>query len=200
MAGRDGTAMHHPHLTLFSCIVGMNKPKHLWSQCAYNQKYSQYCSEFHDQLWEALSGTVRGVPSCTRGERILEMLWSLQMPWIIGFGGSQPYSRGEFQEKLWERFRGLPGIFPEFPPESPSRTGGVAYLTTQKLNKRQTTHPIRAQPVLESHVIVGWVWTFSVEIALQMSKSMCNDTVNTRGKREEKRESQNPPPPPKKKS
>ena len=33
-----------------------------------------------------------------------------QMPWIIGFWGSQPYSRGEFQETLWERFRG----FPEF--------------------------------------------------------------------------------------
>ena len=27
--------------------------------------------------------------------------------------------------KLWERFQGLSGIFPEFPPESPSRTGGM---------------------------------------------------------------------------
>ena len=34
------------------------------------------------------------------GERILEMLWKPQMPLIIGLGGSQPYSRGEFQEKL----------------------------------------------------------------------------------------------------
>ena len=78
------------------------------------QEYPQYCWEFHDRLWEALSGTTsekRSVPSRTGGERILEMLWSLQMPWIIGFGGSQPYSRGEFQETLWERFRGLSGIF-----------------------------------------------------------------------------------------
>ena len=35
-------------------------------------------------------------------------------------------SRGKTLEKLWERFRGLSGIFPEFPLESPSRTGGVA--------------------------------------------------------------------------
>ena len=35
-------------------------------------------------------------PAILGGERILEMLWSR----IIGFGGSQPYSRGEFQETL----------------------------------------------------------------------------------------------------
>ena len=45
-------------------------------------------------------------PAVLRGERILEMLWKPQMPWIIGFGASQPYSRGEFQETLWEPFRG----------------------------------------------------------------------------------------------
>ena len=50
------------------------------------------------------------------------------MPWIIGLGASQPYSREKFQEMLWERFRGLSGIFPEFLPESPSRTGGMAHL------------------------------------------------------------------------
>ena len=94
-----------------------------------NQKYPQYCWEFHDRLWEALSGTnseKRGAPSRTGGETILEMLWKPQMPWIIGFGASQPYSQREFQEKLWERFRCLSGIFPEFLPEIPSRTGGVA--------------------------------------------------------------------------
>ena len=52
----------------------------------------------------------RGRPHPYWGDRILEMLWSLHMPWIIGFGGPQSYSRGEFQEKLWERFRGLSGI------------------------------------------------------------------------------------------
>ena len=42
-----------------------------------------------------LSGTIsekRGVPAVLRGWE----LWKPQMPWIIGLGGSQPYSRGEF--------------------------------------------------------------------------------------------------------
>ena len=56
----------------------------------------------------------KSVPSRTGGESILEMFWSLQMPWIIGFGGSQLYSRGEFQETFWERFWGLSGIFRDF--------------------------------------------------------------------------------------
>ena len=72
-------------------------------------------------VWETL-GWVR---MASRGERILEALWKPQIPLIIGFGASQPYSRGKFQETLSERFRGLCGIFPEFLPESPSRTGGV---------------------------------------------------------------------------
>ena len=49
----------------------------------------------------------------------------LQMPWFIGLGGSQPYSRGEFQEPLWERFRGLSRISLEFPPESPTAILGI---------------------------------------------------------------------------
>ena len=36
------------------------------------------------------------------------------MPWIVGLGRSQPSSRGEFQEKLWERFRGLSEFFRNF--------------------------------------------------------------------------------------
>ena len=110
---------------LFNTIAAKIITKKLFT----NQKYPQYCWEFHDQLWEALSGTnseKRGVPSRTGGERILETLWKPQMPWIVGFGASQPYSRGKFQETLWERFRGLSGSFPEFLPESPSRTGGKA--------------------------------------------------------------------------
>ena len=46
-----------------------------------------------------LSGTTlekRGVPSCTEEERILGLLWTLHMPWIVGLGGSQPYSWWEF--------------------------------------------------------------------------------------------------------
>ena len=82
------------------------------------------CWEFHDQLWEVLSGTTsekRSVLSRNGGERILEMLWKPQMPWIMGLGVSQPYSQGEFQQNLWERFRGLSGL-------SSSRTGGMANL------------------------------------------------------------------------
>ena len=73
-----------------------------------------------------LSGTnseKRGVPSRTGGERILETLWKPQMPWIIGLGAFQPYSRGKFQETLWERFRGLSGIFPEFFRKVPAVLG-----------------------------------------------------------------------------
>ena len=42
------------------------------------------------------------------------------MPRVIGLGDAQPYSRGELQEKL---YKSASGVFPEFPPESPSRTG-----------------------------------------------------------------------------
>ena len=36
------------------------------------------------------------------------------MPWVKGLGGSQPYCGGEFQETLWERFRGLPEFVRSF--------------------------------------------------------------------------------------
>ena len=113
---------------IFDCSEASQLRQTTKAPCG-NQKYPQYCWEFHDQLWEALSGTSsekRGTPSRTGGETILEMLWKPQMPWIVGFGGSQPYSQRKFQEKLWEHFRCLSGIFPEFLPESPSRIGGVA--------------------------------------------------------------------------
>ena len=76
-------------------------------------------------------------PAVLGGEIILEMLWKSQMPSIIGFGGSQPHSRREFPETLRERFRGLSGILPEFLPESPSRTGGVAQEWSGKNNERE---------------------------------------------------------------
>ena len=92
--------------------------------------------------WPALGGPLRNHFWKKRrpqpywgGERILETLWKPQMPWIIGLGASQPYSRGKFQETLWERFRGLSGKFPEFLPESPSRTGGMAQTWTYPLTR-----------------------------------------------------------------
>ena len=45
-------------------------------------------------------------------------------------------TRGEVQEKLLERFRGLSGIFPQFPPESPSRTGCV-WLQTKSWSRSE---------------------------------------------------------------
>ena len=107
------------------------------------QKYPQYCWEFHDQLWEALSRTnseKRGVPSRTGGERILETLWKPQMPWIIGFGTSQPYSRGEFQETLWERFRGLPEFFRNFFRKVPAVLGVWPTYDGIKERKRSREH------------------------------------------------------------
>ena len=76
-------------------------------------------------------------PAVLGGEIILQMLWKPQMPWIIGLGGSQPYSRREFQETLWERFRGLSGVFPEFLPESASRTGAMIVRAENILIKFQ---------------------------------------------------------------
>ena len=102
--------------------------------------------------WPALRGGTtseeRDVPSRTGGERILEMLWKPQMPLTIGLGGSQPYSRREFQETLWERFRGLSGFFPEFLPKSASCTGGTAHLKStvrEKLrgSRRGTSREVR---------------------------------------------------------
>ena len=79
--------------------------------------------------WPALRGPLRNHfckkrrPQPYWGGTILEMLWKPQMPWIIGLGASQPYSRREFQEKLWERFRRLSGIFPNFFRKVPAVLG-----------------------------------------------------------------------------
>ena len=85
-----------------------------WTQkWAWSWLGRSLCWEFHDQLCGALSGTTSekiSVPSRIEGERILEVLWRRQMPSIIGFGGAQPYSRGEFQESS----ESVAGVFPEF--------------------------------------------------------------------------------------
>ena len=73
----------------------------------------------------------RGVPSRTGGGEnsgnALEALKALN----YRVWGSQPYSWGEFQETLSERFRGLSGIFPEFLPQSPSRAGGMDQICNE---------------------------------------------------------------------
>ena len=79
------------------------------------QKYPQYCWEFHEQLWEAS-------PEPLLKKRRPQPYWGggdsgNALRWIVGLG----------QEWLWERFQGLSGICPEFLPESPSRTGGMAH-------------------------------------------------------------------------
>ena len=40
------------------------------------------------------------------------------------------FNSRRLQETLWERFRGLSGIFPEVLPGSPSRTGGMAHINS----------------------------------------------------------------------
>ena len=76
----------------------------------------QYCWEFHDRLWEALSGTTsekkkRPQPYWgPRGERILEMLWKPQMPRIIGFNHPSRTLDGNSRK----RSESVSGVFPEF--------------------------------------------------------------------------------------
>ena len=89
------------------------------------RKYPQYCWEFHDWLWEALSGTTfeeRGVPS---------------RYWAVLGGGENSGNALEPSNALNYRAWGIPAVLSrgipgntlraEFPPESPSRTEGVAY-------------------------------------------------------------------------
>ena len=57
---------------------------------------------------------------------MLEMLWRLQMPWIIGCEVPSRTLEGNFRKNSESVFGSLSGIFPEFLPESPSRTGGKA--------------------------------------------------------------------------
>ena len=81
------------------------------------------------------------------------------MPLIKGFGASQPYSRGKFQETLSERFRDLSGIFPEFLPESPSRTGGVAHSDREEREKREEKRSELVAGESVSHAnLSGAVW------------------------------------------
>ena len=103
--------------------------------------------------WPALGGPLRNHfwkkkrPQPYWGEIILEMLWTPQMPWIIGFGASQPYSRREFQETLWERFRGLSGVSPEFFRKVPAVLGVSALqgLPTKHPTKVSTEGPTRGR-------------------------------------------------------
>ena len=89
------------------------------------QKYPQHCWEFQDQLWEALSGTTSkkrvASPAVLRGKEFWKYSGSTQMPWIIGLGGSQPYSRAEFPRKRSESISGEIPV--RISSESPSRIG-----------------------------------------------------------------------------
>ena len=63
--------------------IGLNlgKQKQQKDHDTFSHGHPQYCWEFLDQLREALSTSEeRGAPSRTEGERIVEMLWRLQMP------------------------------------------------------------------------------------------------------------------------
>ena len=105
---------------IFYFITDTDTEKYYFRIISAMNSDKRYCWEFHG------SGTIsekRGVPSRTEGERILEMLWKPQMPWIIGLWGSQlHFSRG-IPGNPPRAFPGLvfPDIFPEFLAESPSR-------------------------------------------------------------------------------
>ena len=92
-----------------------------------------YSSEIPSVLlgipWPALRGLLRihlwkkGVPGHTEVERILEML---HMPWIIGFWGFPAVLSRGIPGNALRAFPGSFRNFPEFLPENPSRTGGMA--------------------------------------------------------------------------
>ena len=83
-------------------------PDERFSKTIFGRKPPQYCWEFHERPSPGPLLKKEASPA-VRGERILEMLWRLQVAWIIGLLAFQPYTRGEFQEKLWERFRSFSG-------------------------------------------------------------------------------------------
>ena len=79
---------------------------------------------------ERLSGTTsekRGVPQPYWGGENSGNVWKPQMPWIIGLGAPSRTLEGNFRKRSESVSGGLSGIFPEFLPESPSRTGGMAH-------------------------------------------------------------------------
>ena len=92
--------------------------------------------EFHDRLREALSGNTsknRGVPSRFGGESILEMLWSIQMSWIIG---------------LW----GIPAVLPRGIPAKvlrafPWNFSGISSGKSQPYLGREVFHGVGADGV-----------------------------------------------------
>ena len=101
--------------------------------------YPQYCWEFHDRLWEALSGTtsekkkrpqpywggVKSGNALEASNALNYRVWGIPAVLSTGIPGN-----------ALRAFPGFSGIFPEFLPESPSRTGGMA----------QTCHDISLTP------------------------------------------------------
>ena len=75
----QGKKKTHKHKQMCGIVPGLGG----WQNCVYVffvgslliHKYPQYSWEFHDRLWEALSGTT----SEKRSVPILEMLWKPQM-------------------------------------------------------------------------------------------------------------------------
>ena len=88
---------------------------------------------------------------CSGGFRCLE---------LCCFGGAQPYSRGELQEKLWECFWGLSGIYPEFvrKVQPYSGYGLKSEMSASTENKATQPHPtkLKKSPLGPP---VGWRWS-----------------------------------------
>ena len=108
------------------------EPRVFW-ECADSetQKYPQYCLEFHDRLWEALSGTTsekRSVRSRTGGGgdtsgNALEPsndldFWGLGDPRCTLEGNSRKHSEsvsGVFPEFFQHFFRNVPAVLGVWP-------------------------------------------------------------------------------------
>ena len=106
-------------LARLRCVYAMIRAVLQGNDCPRRAEMFTKSSEMSSVLmgipWPALRGPLGNQFWKKRrpleGERILEMLWKPQMPWMrVGFGASQPYSRWKFQETLWDRFQGPSGI------------------------------------------------------------------------------------------
>ena len=91
-----------------------------------NQKYPQYCWEFHDNSSERPSPEPllpkRSVPAVLGGREFWKCSGAFKCLELEGLGDPSHTLEGNSRK----RSESVSGVFPEFLPESPSRTGGMA--------------------------------------------------------------------------
>ena len=136
----DGPLCNKLQSTAYAC----------WHTFAMYRRSSGISSVLLGTPWPAVRGslrnhfwTKRGIPpSVLRGREF----WNsnaLEASNAWNYRGWELPNRtldGEFQEKLWKRFQGLSRTFPEFLPESPSRTAVLVLLVYGVTRQHTHTH------------------------------------------------------------